>query len=279
MVSDGSEAIRLAERFLECVADVPHDGEICDATRQLLADPEAVEVATRALLRGYELPADAISDVRFRPTRHDEGFTVDTNIDFARVNKGAKRGLHALDEARLIGAFASARSKLNLAARSNADLETSRGDAALVAASLAAVVQGRAMTCENVELFQRMAFANGHAIADAVNRGDRSFSDVIALLQKAEEFRKWLAERPPTVELINAYYRDATKDWWVSTLPAKILRWVVTTAGGAMVAGPVGGVVGAALGAADTFVVDRLLGGWRPNQFVDGPLKAFVDDE
>jgi hypothetical protein len=33
---------------------------------------------------------------------------------------------------------------------------------------------------------------------------------------------------------------------------------------------------GLALGATDSFIVDRLLKGWRPNQFIEGPLRDFV---
>ncbi|MFH0980414.1 MAG: hypothetical protein V2A79_02615 [Planctomycetota bacterium] len=36
-------------------------------------------------------------------------------------------------------------------------------------------------------------------------------------------------------------------------------------------------VVGATLGAVDAFLVEKVAGGWRPNQFVDGPLRGFVD--
>ena len=36
---------------------------------------------------------------------------------------------------------------------------------------------------------------------------------------------------------------------------------------------PVGG---AALGAADSFLIDHLIKGYRPNQFVNGPLAKFV---
>jgi len=35
--------------------------------------------------------------------------------------------------------------------------------------------------------------------------------------------------------------------------------------------------VGAASSAADTFLLDKLLKGWRPNHFVDGKLKPFLD--
>jgi hypothetical protein len=37
-----------------------------------------------------------------------------------------------------------------------------------------------------------------------------------------------------------------------------------------------GAAVGVGLSAADTFLLDKLLKGWKPNQFVEGPLKEFI---
>ncbi len=54
--------------------------------------------------------------------------------------------------------------------------------------------------------------------------------------------------------------------------PMKVIRFLIFTGGGLLV--PALAALG--LSAADAFVVDRLLGGWRPNQFVNGPLKGFA---
>ena len=37
--------------------------------------------------------------------------------------------------------------------------------------------------------------------------------------------------------------------------------------------------VGSALSAADSFLVERILKGWKPNQFVEGSLHKFVEQE
>jgi hypothetical protein len=40
-------------------------------------------------------------------------------------------------------------------------------------------------------------------------------------------------------------------------------------------------LVGAAFSGFDSLALDKLASGWKPNQFVDGPLRAFssIDDE
>jgi hypothetical protein len=63
-------------------------------------------------------------------------------------------------------------------------------------------------------------------------------------------------------------------------LPAKSVRWLLFNAAGlalAAVTSPAAGAaVGVGLSAADTFLLDKLLKGWKPNQFVEGPLKEFI---
>jgi hypothetical protein len=40
-----------------------------------------------------------------------------------------------------------------------------------------------------------------------------------------------------------------------------------------------GTAAGVSVGIADTFYLDRLIKGWRPNLFIEGPYKTFVSAE
>ena len=80
--------------------------------------------------------------------------------------------------------------------------------------------------------------------------------------------------------MIKEYFRAVTEESWVDKPPTKVARWsVFTTVGMAMDAAGAGGlgtIAGALVSAADAFFLDKILKGWRPNQFVDGPLKTFI---
>ena len=92
------------------------------------------------------------------------------------------------------------------------------------------------------------------------------------LLKEARKFKDWLQQQEPSVSLIHEYYKALEKETWLDKLPTKAIRFLIFTGGGLLV--PALGSLG--LSAADTFLVDRLLGGWKPNQFVNGPLKDFA---
>lgn len=87
------------------------------------------------------------------------------------------------------------------------------------------------------------------------------------------------SEREHQKDLLKEYFKEATAATWVDGLPVKSLRWSVFTAIGlgvdALGAGGVGTIAATALGAADTFLLDRLLKGWKPTQFIEA-LRPFV---
>ena len=67
---------------------------------------------------------------------------------------------------------------------------------------------------------------------------------------------------------------------WADKLAPKGIRWLLIWLAGLAVDAVAGSHVGVAgsvgLSAADALLFDKLIKGWRPNQFIDGPLKDFL---
>ena len=105
---------------------------------------------------------------------------------------------------------------------------------------------------------------------------------MLQLLQASRKFRHWLHQQEPDIDLIEDYYKEVTKSTWVASLPANVFRWLILSAVSVALipvhpAVSIG--VGSALSAADSFLVERLAEGWKPNQFVEGSLHTFVEQE
>jgi hypothetical protein len=102
------------------------------------------------------------------------------------------------------------------------------------------------------------------------------------LLAKAEPFKQWVQEQAPEGDLVRAYIEQVTSTSWRTGSATKNLRFILFNAAqiaaGAAIAGPGGAVAGVALAATDSYLLDRLLTGWRPHQFVRGPLEKFLSD-
>ena len=131
-------------------------------------------------------------------------------------------------------------------------------------------VRGDLNSLTEVNNFQRYT-TGGLTIADAIRSGERNFKDLFLLLSMASRFKGWLTKDEFSLSLIQEYIDALQKESWVQSAPSKVLRWAFLTLS-VFSATP----VGIALSFLDTFILDTFSKGWRPNQFVNGPLKDFV---
>lgn len=131
-----------------------------------------------------------------------------------------------------------------------------------------------------ISSFQDFVFDSAHAVKETINSGNRTFRDLLPVLAKARKFSEWISNQEADVNLLKAYHKEVTAETWVDKLPAKSVRWSLFTGAGlgldALGAGGLGTAAGVALGALDTFVIDKVLKGWKPNHFIEGDLKEFV---
>ena len=95
-------------------------------------------------------------------------------------------------------------------------------------------------------------------------------------MDDADKFKEWLAGTNPDVGLVQSYIEEVKKKSWVEQLPGKAVRFAVASGVSAAV-GAIGGLAySLGVGATNTFLLDRVLKGWRPNQFIDDGYKKFV---
>jgi hypothetical protein len=107
----------------------------------------------------------------------------------------------------------------------------------------------------------------------------KSFDDLLKLLDKAAKFKAWLKNQKPDENLCKNYLREVTASTWIEKLPAKSLRWTLFTGAGlaadSVGAGGIGTAIGVGVSAADAFLLDKIIKGWKPNHFVNEHLTNF----
>ena len=217
----------------------------------------------------------------------DDSFIVGTTLDFAKLNvqyhKRFSPEHSSLTPAYLLSFLYNARADAYFAADYMAEIVTTPIASGIINAKFHELLAKRERSADQIEMFQNQFLDDARAVREAINSGERSFHEFLVILEKgkAQKFKKWLGTRSPDAELLREYYKAATADSWVSSLPAKSLRFVLTTLVpiGADLIVPSGGVgtaVGAGLSAIDMFFAERFLKGWRPNQFIEGELRKFT---
>jgi hypothetical protein len=117
-------------------------------------------------------------------------------------------------------------------------------------------------------------------IASVINNGSKGIREFNKLYEKSHKYKEWLKELDGDSKLINEYCRAITTDSAFDKSPMKIMRYFAFTALGfgadLLGAGGLGTMTSLGISGIDAFVLDKLFGGWKPNQFINKDVKKFL---
>lgn len=283
----GSSQARIgAAQFARLLRPFDHTGFDQISVLQALSDSASTEASVEALIRiaapGYALPGP----LRFRIERQNQGFSVDTNVDFLRLNECYHKIVSpehsSITEAYVLSLLQGAYEATYFAAALDSEVAVAPIERVVQSKAVEAIVRRRTQSESQIEGFIDLTLTDARTIREAVNSGAVPFVSVIKLLNSADKFRHWLREQPIEVGLLRAYYQETIKDSWADRLPGKSARWGVFTgiglAADAYGTAPWGTLAGVAISAADSFLADKLIKGWKPHQFVEGELKPLFSE-
>jgi hypothetical protein len=276
---------RLANRLSKLVNVVQLDPSLPTEAKSDAFDESYMRDLAHALLRyfapTYKVPEPCI----FRLHLDNQGYRLETNIDFEEVN-GIFRQRKDISDASftpgyLLSHVIATRKDLGYAAEFGTDLAVSTPTSIAAACKFRNLIARRAGRDAQVQAFEDLIFSESRCIREAVNSGERSFDDVLRLVKAGMQFKEWLKKSSGDSDLVKEYCREVTRVEWAEKLPPKAARWAVFaaagTAAGLLLTPLAGAAVGVGLSLGDSFLVDKLIKGWKPNQFVNGPLKDFVE--
>jgi hypothetical protein len=209
---------------------------------------------------------------------------VSSDIRFQEANRFYHQRISpthsSLSPAYLLAHLLSVKADLHFAARFNSEIAIDDVNALIVRGHLGHILEKLQSSSKAAASFQEFVFDDSRAVAEAMRSGAHHLKDLLPILPKAQRFKTWLQTESAQRDVVKAYFHEALERTWIDKLPAKSIRWFLFSAAGvgldALGAGGMGTAAGFGLGALDTFVLDRILGGWKPNQFVDDYLREFV---
>jgi hypothetical protein len=267
---------RIANRLEPKLEVVEPDDSIANWVRASLQDPAFVEMAAGTIL-GYYAPGVSTAGLRFDPVdAADNRIRIDTNADFNAVTaeyQATNPGTDVVINApHVLADMMRVSEELFFAGLLGCDAATDPLTADLSGAQALALIKRHQAAAASLDHLLATVAANGVvSISELVNSGQKSIADVIELMEHGEPFRKWLQDREPTEDVVRAYVLAQTEQRWTGRLPIRVARFGFFTGVGTLVSGP----AGVATAAGDAFLIDRLLRGWRPANFVNGPLDRF----
>jgi len=283
-IGKDGKARRVAEQFKRHIASSSYTHAL---NKEALEDihsrdyvSQAISKIVQHLAPEYPLPDPFIFEV----TAEEGNLRVKTNLEFTSLNDVYHRRVSpkhsTLTVAYLLRFLQDARMDLQIASMVNSEFAISQTNAVIINTRIEDGIRKRIKSEENLRLFQEFVFDDARALREAINSRARNMQDVVSLVASAKRFRKWVTAQPENADLRKAYLSEVSKLGWTEKLPVKAVRWGLFTAADkvlSVVAGPLASMAGGlGLSILDTFVIDRVAQGWKPNHFVEGPLREFI---
>lgn len=276
-----------ASQFSQFLRPIDHSTFDQASVLQAISDNRAAQLSVFSLVReivpAFNLPDQAY----FKIELENSGFYIDTSLDFVALNRLYHQAVSpahsSLTEAYFLALIQGAYEATYFAAKLDAEVAVHPIERVVQAKAVEGVALRHSNSQAQIDSFTDLTLSCSHAIREAVNSGTVPFSSVVKLLDSADKFRHWLHEQSPDSNLLRAYYQETVKESWVEKLPAKSTRWSIFTGIGigldALGAGGFGTAAGTALSAVDAFILDKIVKGWKPHQFVEMDLKALFSEE
>lgn len=274
------DAKRFAKSFLKVAparklsGDFYLQGGITQAARRDLDDHPFVLAAVDKAL-GLTPGAEAMGpSLRFDIQDSDLGVYVFSNIDFEAINRrrsGMRPPLDPVTTAHMLSHILEARADIALASFYGGDFVSSEITSAIVQLRYAEILRRRWLNQDQRVNFHQVTLPDYPSLRETIDSGQRTFKDFLVLLDKANRFKEWLKAVSVDEGLVRSYMTDVSKEGWIQSVPAKTVRYLFT-----LVLEAQNPFLGSAAAVADNFIVDKLLGGWRPNHFVENRLGPFL---
>ena len=280
----GKGANRLYRRFEKYVRRTEYTPDINREVVRDFADEKYLTTAADTLL-SYLVPSyQRPTPLKFTPIFIPKfGHRIVTNIDFSAANieyhKTVPSSHSSLSTGYILAQIADTRRDVRVASTAETDISLSEVQSLVCTCKFAEIVAASNSKIAAIDSFQEQILDELPDIAEAVNSGRRSFPEVVPVVRAAGKFKDWLEKAEDAAAVMSDYAKEVSRLDWADRLPAKSSRCLIMCALG-VATGALNPIAGAALAtglnAADYFLLDKLLKGWKPNQFVEGPLKKFL---
>lgn len=267
---------RQARRIENKITASKHDHMILEGTRETILDSNYLNQAARLVLQNLVPEIGSTQDLIFEAERPDKEFIIKTNLDFGAINKLYHQRIppshSTITRATVLSHILNSEKEFYFSSALDAELATNPVTNQLGSLKINELLNKTTKSGQVLSNFLDFSLDSTKSIREAINSSQLLIDDIIPVILNSTEFKKWILGKEFDGNLIKEYHQEVIRETPFEKLPGKTTRWGVFTGlgfGADLIAtGGIGTAIGVSLGVLDTFFLDKLLTGWKPNQYI-----------
>lgn len=284
IVGKSGKGRRTAQRIQGLIKVRNHENIIIESARKAFLDQEYINYSAKSIIKSLIPEKIDVNNMEFHTEITENGIVAATNIDFLALNQVYHKYIppthSTITPALILSHTLDTESELYFSSNNLSEIATSELSANLISHKINYLLEKSIKSSKEIHDFQSFVFDDAKSLREAVNNRQIDLDDLIAVLKNSQKFKKWISGVEPEQALIKSYHAEVTKKTIADKLPGKSVRWCIFTGAGliadAVATGGVGTAVGIGLSALDAFYLDKLISGWKPNQFIEEEIKELL---
>lgn len=278
------KARRYANKFISSTSSYIYDANVVQDIRTSISDEMFIKQIINNFLARMGIEKGLIGEkwfYEFNPI-DNYSYTHRTNLNLEILKEiSINKQIHFdFSPSSLLLELAESFGDIYIAESNKSEIFSTSHHSEIINLKFENVIKKATINRDKIDHFQKIALPKYRNLADIINSGERSYSDLIKLLDKAEKFKHWKNEIKSETDFIEEYSKAIESESWLDKMPSKIGRFMIFEGIGVVLdilgTGGLGTAVSTSLGVADSFLLDSFLKEWKPNQFVKGDFKKFV---
>jgi len=249
-----------------------------------MLEQDYIDFAAKFIIN-QKLPSPIdLSNNFFRTEKTPNGIKVTSNFDFQILNhlyhKVIPPSHSSLTPSSILINVLDLEEELYFSSLNLSEMATSEISSTLAKRKFNDIINKSEKSADKISHFQGFVLDEAKDLRGAINSDKVEIDKLMDVLIKSTKFKSWLSKLDSDRNLIKDYHLEVTKESFVDKLPAKSVRFSFFTglgiASDALITGGLGTAVGISAGALDSFYLDKLISGWKPNQFIEQDVKGLL---
>lgn len=212
-------------------------------------------------------------------TRFDLEFLDDTT--FIIHSDITKLNTNRVDDSSPILALINSLEDIQAISAYNSEISVPDFNSELIKLKTTDVITKSQSSSKEIDVFNHFTYDESWALREAINKKTIHLKAMFKVLDKASKYKEWLQGLEDDSNLMREYLNKVEEKTFLEKLPFKPIRFVLMNAIPILLGQfnpEIGILAGSALTAFDTYLLDKLSAGWKPNQFVEDDLRGLIEE-